>query len=246
MPILKYGAYAHGQNEVAVTITKTALKTEGGVYYADEVTWALTAFPGLQATTQAGVTGAINTLQNAYSVDGYDLVLYLDDGATPTSHALYSTQCNGGTRVIQPPHFPEGKGAEYSTYRSYSIVVAGEVPVKVGVNVLTKFHEQITVEGTGGPLNRFIAVAQGAYVQQTVSQQSTFRVVQSGQAESLYAPAPAPPAPIWPDAEHQELRRVTYESPRMRNGRYYNFGVSWSYTFESNGSLGGQPNQYPQ
>jgi hypothetical protein len=242
--ILKYGAYTHQSNEVAVTITRTAIKSQGGIYYAYEERWHLTAFPGLFGSTQAALTIAINALTNAYSVDGYDLVLYLDDGATPTSHALYSAICNGGTRIIQAPEFPNGQGAEYSTYRSYSIVVAGEVPL-TSSNVITRYHESIAFEGTGGPINVYIPVAEGAWVQQTTSQQSTFKIVQKGGLTALYAPT-FPPAPIWPDAEHQELRSIVADNPEMRNGRFYNYPLSWSYTYESNGQLTGNPNNYPQ
>ncbi len=241
---VQYGGYALPSNSVIVTISRVALKTEGGIYYAYDERWDLsTPLPGIYDTTQAGLTVDLNALTNAFSVDGYDLVLYDNNGA-PTHHALYSAQCNGGTRVLNPPQFPDGTGAQYSTYRTFSCSIAGEVPLITG-NVVTKFHETIEQEGTGGPVTVFIPVAQGTWVKQQTSATSTFKIVQSGSLETLYFPGSAP-GPLFPDAEHQQLRRISRANGTMRNGRFYNFPLSWSYTFEGAGSLDGQPNSYPQ
>lgn len=242
--ILKYGAYTHANNEVAYTITRHALKTQGGIFYAYEEQWSCTGILHSPDGTQNGLTNAIIALTNAYSVDGYDLVHYLDDGVTPTAHQLISVACNGGTRVLQAPQFPIGTGGEYTTYRNYSFTIAGEVPL-TSSNVLTKYEEKISVKGTGGPVQVWIPVAEGPWIRQQTSTASTFQIQQTGHATGLYAYPPFND-PIWPDAEIVQQRQQEQGNAEARNGRFYNFPASWSYTFESSGQLVGQPNGYPQ
>jgi hypothetical protein len=238
--ILKYGSYTHSQNEVALTITREPLRSQGGVYYAYKERWNCKGVL-LGFTNQAQITSAINALQAAYSVDGGDLVFYLDDGVTRTAHALVAASCYGGTRVVQAPSFPDTYGTgEYqpSVGRSYSFAVEGETAIGGG-NVTLQFTETLTCKGTGGPLWVYIPVAQGQWVRQQVSQQSTYTVTQKGQAVGLNGVL-VPPDPIWPDAEKQEQRMIEYGSPQ----RYgvLQFPLSWSYTFESTGALTGTPN----
>jgi len=238
---LKYGPYTHANNEVAYTITSQARKTQAGTYYANLVRWncrgALLNLPN-----QGAISAAIDGLIAAYSTDGYDLVHYLDDGVTPTAHSLISANCIGGTRVVEAPSFPDNGGEYQVGYgRSYTFAIEGEVAL-TGSDVVTSFEESLDFEGTGGPVVVWIPVAQGPWVQQTTSQQSTYRAVQKGQAVALYNSA-SPPPPIWPENEIQQQRKISYGSAK----RYglYDWPVSWSYTFESSGGLNGQPNSPP-
>ncbi len=240
--ILAYGPYRHAQNEVSYAISRQALRSQGGAFYAYRERWDCSGTL-LNYPSQAALTAAINALCAAYSSDGFDLVHYLDDGATPTAHRLISANCNGGTRIVRPPSFADTYGtAEYSTFRSYQFAVEAEVPL-TNSNVVLHFSETLVYEGNGGPVRVWIPVAQGPWIRQETSEASTFRVVQSGTAVGLYGP-PAFPQPLWPDAEIFQLRRTEQSGPR-RLGRF-DWPISWSYTFESSGSLVGQTNPYPQ
>lgn len=240
--ILRYGSYQHAQNEVAITISTEELRTQSEVLYGFRQKWSLTAFPGLQAGNQAGITAAINALINAYSIDGQDLVLYLDDGVTPSGHALLAANTLGGTHV-RPPAFPTGSGAEYSTYRSYSFEVWGDVPL-TGNNLLLEYEESIEIQGDGGPIRVFIPVALGPWVWQQTTVASVYRVTQSGKAKGLYA-YPPPNQPIWPAYLISQQAGLHYGSPRLRRNSYYEFPISWSYPFESNTPLLATPNFQP-
>jgi hypothetical protein len=238
--IVKYGSYQHSQNEVSMRITREPMRSQAGVFYAYKERWDCQGLL-LNYSTQAAITTAIQQLTSAYSVDGNDLVLYLDDGVTPTAHALYNANCNGGTRIVQAPSFPETLGtAEYqpAAGRSYSFAVEGETAL-TSENVVTKFEETLKFQGTGGPIVVWIPVAQGPWIQQQTSEASTYKVVQSGSAIGLYGTPPVPP-PIWPDAEIVQERQIQMSSPQ-RYGEL-DFPVSWSYTFEAIGQLTGQPN----
>jgi hypothetical protein len=238
--IVKYGPYQHSQNEVSIRITREPMRSQGGLFYAYKERWDCQGLL-LNYATQQNLTNAIQQLTAAYSVDGNNLVLYLDDGITPTAHALISANCNGGTRVVQAPSFPDTLGtAEYqpAAGRSYSFAIEGEMAL-TSADVIVKFEESLDFEGTGGPVVVWIPVAQGDWIQQQTSEASTYRVIQSGSAIGLYGPPPVPP-PTWPAAEIQQQRKIKYSSPQRYSELEY--PVSWSYTFEASGSLTGLPN----
>jgi len=237
--ILRYGNYTHSQNEVAFTISSEPLRSQGGILYAYRVRYTCRG-DLLNYPSQTALTNAINNLIAAYSVDGYDLVFYLDDGETPTAHQLISGNCYGGTRIVQVPGFPDTYGTgEYQTAygRSYTFALEGDVSLGTG-NIAIQFHETLAMKGTGGPVWVYIPVAQGPWIQQQTSQESTYRVTQSGSAVGLYGPL-NPPPPLWPQSEKQQERQISQGSPQRLGQLEY--PVSWSYTFENTGALTGNP-----
>jgi hypothetical protein len=242
--IFSYNGFRHQQNEVSFTIDSQALRSQGNVFYAQRVRWTCRGAI-LGQTTQAGITAAIEQYQSVYSQDGGDVVFYLDDGVTPTAQALYSADCIGGTRIVQSISFPATYGtAQYipGYGPDYSFVIEGELAL-TNQNIILKYHEEVATHGTGGPNIVWIPVAQGPYIQQQTTEQSTYRVTQSGSAVGLYY-SPSPPPPIFPAAELGTMREIKYGSPEQYG--LYNWPVSWSYTFESSGGIGnGQPNPYP-
>lgn len=237
---LRYGNYIHANNEVGFTITRQAKRTHAGTFYAYHERWACRG-DLLNYTSQAAITGAIQAITAAYSQDGQDLVFLLDDGVTPTAHQLLSANCNGGTRVVQVPSFPDtyGSGEYQPGYgRSYTFAVEGETEL-TGDNVFLTFTETVSFRGTGGPLIVYQEVAQGPWIPQMTSQTSLCRATQSGTAVGLTA-YPQIPAPLWPAALVSQEVGTGYTSPR-RYGKY-EWPVSWSYTYQSNGPLVGLPN----
>ncbi len=233
---LKYGPYTHAQNEPAVQIGKRAVFSPRGYRQAVRESWRIVGV--LHAASQSSLTAAIAALRSAYSVNGFDLQLYLDDQTTPTDHALISAASLGGTRVTAL-EFPTGTGAEYSTFRSYSIAVEADFP-DTGNNLLD-FSETVSFEGSGGPRVIFLDTLDGPPQPQMAQQQTTCRARQQGRAVGL-ATYPAVAPPIWPAAEMQEHRRLVLRAPRRVAGNLTQFAVEWSYVFESVGPIAGLPN----
>jgi hypothetical protein len=238
---LKYGTYRHADNEVSVVISKEGLFTSGLSRGVRE-RWSIAG--RLQAADQAGLTAAIDALAAAYSVQGQDVAFYRDNDQ-PTSHAISSAATNGGVRVVVPPSFPEGKGAEYSTFRNYTIVLEAELLDPSAT--LVSWHESLSFSG-GGPQFAFLEPINGLPQKQLLKQFTTFRAAQAGEAVG-YLGYPVPPPPLWPDAEHAGARQIRYELPQRMGppGRpvYTHFKVSWSYSFEDAGPLVGLPTAWP-
>ena len=124
--IYRYGSYSHANNEVEVQIAQRGIRSARGFVQFIRHTHEITG--KLQAANQAALTAAINSLKTAYSTDGLNAGLYLDDGATATSHVLISALAIGGVRVVAGPNFPAGTGAEYSTFRTYRITLQADYP----------------------------------------------------------------------------------------------------------------------
>jgi hypothetical protein len=239
---LKYGSYRHADNEASVTISKDGLFAPGGMSYGVRERWAISG--RLQAADQATLGAAIDALTAAYSVQGQDVAFYLDNGE-PTSHAISHATTNGGVRVVVPPSFPEGRGAEYSTFRNYTIVLEAERldPSATVVN----WHEVLSFQG-GGAQFAFLEPINGQPQKQLLKQATTFRASQTGEAVGRTG-YPAPAMPMWPGSELAHLREIRYELPK-RSGPpgspfYTQFKVSWNYRFEDAGPMVGLPTAWP-
>ena len=243
---LRYGSYTHDAFEARVVITREALRNASDVHYANRERWDISGM--LLASDQSGVSTAITNLEAAYATGGYDLELLLPDGVTASSHRLLTANCRGGTRIVQPVSFPDGAGGEYSTFRTYSLSVEGEIPISSSQNAITEWRETIAITGTGGP--RFIPIEcrNGPVQMQTVSQQTPVRAVQRGQAIG-YLQYPFAPGPIWPSYELVTERQIEFEAPQLKGSgtsrSYQDYGISWSYSFVAPGPLNGLPHPQP-
>lgn len=229
---LKFGSYQHEANECAVVIARESVQSPDGVQSAIRERWSISG--RLQKDTQAELTTAIRALEAAYSTGNKDVGLHLSTGAA-TAHGVLNRQTVRGTRVTQPPSFPEGAGAEYSTFRNYTIGLEWEIPDPT--TSLLSWAESITFEGTGGPNWGFLIPLVGPPQQQMFSQASEVRAVQSGRAIGNGA-YPTPPPPIWPAFELGPARRVAPSLPSFRSNERE---ISWSYTFLFPGAVGGYP-----
>lgn len=232
--ILKYGTYSHASGEASIVVEKKVNESETGVKISFTETWTITGW--LHADDTAGLTTAILALESAYGVNGYDLGLYLDDGATVTAHYMQTALARGGTRV-KSLKYPKGDGAEYTTYRQYEIIVEAEFPM--GNAGITAYEETVTLTG-GGPLYVFLETLTGPPQKQLVKQQTTYKATQAGSATGDIA-YPSIPAPLWPDAEHVTRRSIAKMHPRIARQTLTDYTVSWSYEFESSTPLIGSP-----
>jgi hypothetical protein len=237
---LSYNGFQHANNEVSFTISYHPLRSQLGVYYADQVRWDCKG-QLINYSSQAALTEQLILLENIYSHDGGDVVFYLDDGETPTAHTMYSSNCIGGTRIAQGISYPDTWGSsEYAAgntvNRSYTFAIEGIIAF-TNENVTLEFDETVELHGTGGPTQVWLPVAQGPFIQQQTTQQSTFKLTQTGSALGLYG-TPTPPSPLYPENEIQPLRSIRQGTPKLYGA--FHWPVSWSYTFEATGGMNAQ------
>ncbi|HWA98357.1 MAG TPA: hypothetical protein VG713_07685 [Pirellulales bacterium] len=239
--ILGYGAYRHELGEAALTIGREALLSNDGSAIGWRERWSIAG--RLHADEQADLTTAIESLETAYRIAGQDAVLYLPDGMTPTAHRLLNADALGGVRVVRPPSFPDGFGAEYSTFRTYSIELEAEFVDPTLMTDVVEWAETLGFSG-GGPKWAYLGTLAGAPIRQQLQQFTPFKVVQQGHAVGLRG-YPTPASPIWPAAWHQDQGGVTRALPKRVGSTNSHYEVSWSYQFESADTLTGDPTSRP-
>lgn len=236
--ILAYGNYRFALDEVAIAIQKTTVENDARQPLAIRETWTLNGMLMSRTGQPSELTQRIAALQSAFAVNGRDLVLYLADGVTPSAHALRSLATIGGVRVTQPPSFPDGSGAQYATFRTFTATLEADVPVVDAANKLISFSETLEFSG-GGPVYGFLEPLADQPVKQMLKRNSAFAATQSGQAVG-YLAYPQPPSPIWPESQ-LTLPDVRLTSPKRSGESFMEYGVSWSYRFMSATPLDGVP-----
>jgi len=237
MIYLEYGDYTHSLGEAAVTIASEALRDGMGEVYGHQVTWTIDGMLSVQ-TDQDDLLAALEELEEAYSSENQDVKLVTADGTV--AHSLLTADCLGGTKIITPPSFPQGKGAELGTFRNYRIVITGEKILDPSdLTILLSFEETVEAAG-GGPVYGHIETLSGRPVKQLLRRQSLYRATQVGRAVGLRA-YPTAPAAIWPAALVQLGSSVKRSPRRVSTGNYKGYEVSWQYQFESATQLNGNP-----
>lgn len=243
---LRYGSYTHASQEARVSITREPLKNAGGDYYGYKERWDISG--RLVGASATDITTALQELEAAYLTGGYDLTLLLPDGSTASNHQLLSANCKGGTKIAQPVSYPEGSGAEYANYRTYTVAIEGEIGINNSQNAITEWRETIAFTGNGGPRIVAIEVRNGAPQMQMVSQRTPVRVIQSGRAVG-YRQWPFPPGPIWPGYEQGPDRGSAITSPTTTGSgasrSLQDYEITWSYSFIAPGPLSGLPHPQP-
>ncbi len=238
IPYLQYGSFALDPGEAGFTISRSATTVNGiAIGYTER--W------NIQGRCQAGsaeaISAAISAREQAFKIPNQNLTLYLGDGSVST-HQINAAYTQGGVRTSKFVDYPIGRGAEYSTYRNWSVSVEADfLDASVG---LIAWTELVSFAG-GGQRTIWLEPLNGPPQQQLANEQTTFKATQSGNATGLLA-YPIPPTPIWPYAELIDRRRLSQTLPK-RTGRgaaafYSQFKISWDYQFESGYQLtGGAP-----
>lgn len=236
--ILSWGSYSHEDGEVSLSVQATVEMNA-----AQTVKWVRKVFQisgYLVADSSTEMKEKALALEAAYAVNGRDLKL--KDGALTTHVALLNADCYGGTRVTQRPSFPDMSNAALITFLPFQVTVEGLVRDPLALATVA-FEERIARSG-GGPRKGFLEPLTGEPIEQLLKKRTVYKVTQSGSAVGLTA-YPTPPLPLWPsalmeapDIQQQAPRRTGYGS----SSSYTEFGITWSYRFESRTPLIGTPN----
>lgn len=229
--IAKYGNYSHAVSEVSLSISNRAIESDMGVIYAHATTYGLSG--RIHADTIALITTALADLEAAYKLQGRDFTLFDDDGTTATQHRILTANTMGGTRATAAISYPSSAGAEYVTYRNYTVTIEADVLVDANDRILS-WQEEISTEGIGAGEFVYLPTLTGAWPRQRVTETTTILVTQSGSAVGLRT-WPAFPAPVISDPGALRGRpRLNRRTPRYRNGERWEWPCTWSFNFEVN------------
>lgn len=232
---LKYGNHTHDLADAAIVINRANTFSKNNKRTGYIETWTIDGF--LQADTQNAVGTKIETLKNAYDKDNETAVLLFEDGSE-TKHKLDTSASVSGVRV-RLVDFPEGRGAEYSTFRSYRIVIDAEFVENAGI---LEFMETLTFSG-GGPKFLHKQTLTGLPQKQFVAQNIPFRVTQAGFSVG-HTTWPALASPLFPKHLKREESSTVKTGPEnvyAKTNRATHFRTSWNYVFESVSAMNANP-----
>jgi hypothetical protein len=232
-----YGSFSHPANEITLSsVVAQRLRNQRGVVYLLRKRIQLAGVIVLNtsslttAQAQSALRSAINEREAAYSVDGQNFVFRHDDGSV-SSHFLDSGTSLGGVRVVER-NFPNGNQAEYASQRTFTVSLEADYAISDGD--LMQFQETVEIVGTGGPRTVMIEVLNGPPQEQTINQQTKVMYTQRGSAIGFSGyPISDVPGPILPTGEKLDRRQRGLIAPTAQNGAFVNWGVTWSYFFET-------------
>lgn len=234
-----FGGYQHADNEAAVVVTARTNDNPAKLAFSNTVRWEVSGT--IIGTSPADLAAKQAALVAAYSVN------YQDASQIDTSTGLIIQQLSDagsytGVRVIQPPSFPRGDGAEFATERTYRIVLEAEYEIQARPEIV-EYRETLTMMG-GGPLIAHLTAIEGEPIKQQLAERTPYVAVQSGYLVSLTTDQ-QPPPPIFGYANLKEAPQITYTSADRLGKALRNYRVEWSYKFEAAQPLRGRPNQWP-
>lgn len=245
--ILSYGSFKHPVGQPKVAFLAEGVKNEGDVVVAYNARVDIVGtIIGAGSNPQGDIDSQIAQIKAAYAKQNQDCILYLNDGTTPSQNVLLVKQTLGGVRVVRPPSFPEGNGAEYATYRTFTVGLEAELPA-VSNSALWSFREAVTFQG-GGRVWDILQPIYGLGIEQTIKQSSPYMAIQSGEAVGYQDYwSKMFPGPLWPVKERQFEREELMEGPRRIGTAYKLFPTRWTYRFKSVTPLKGTatPNLWP-
>lgn len=241
---LKYGNYTHETGECAIVIQKESVLNAENNKVGWKEMWQISGM--LRGADASELTSKIRALETAYGVNGRDLILLNDDGSE-TAHKLISNQSLTGVMITRLD-YPEGAGAEYTTFRNYRIIAECDISIlevfsqpglgkgkgRGGAGITLTYNEVISTRGSGGPRVVLLETIGGGVIKQVVSNETIQYRIQSGTATGMYG-YPAVPPPLEPANEIADRRVIQKEIPTSisPHGKETIYKISWSYEFAS-------------
>ena len=248
----QYGNYRFDDDAVSSVFTCPAKLDSNGIPYAYSPQFKLSGWisitdTGTVAGNQAAMTAKLAEFEAAFSRQFQNFALY-DNAGNLTAHKLINAQTLGGVKILTRPEYPVGAGAEYTTYRSFSLTLGAEIAVspQQGTNAVIEWQETLTFIGTGGPRRVWQEFIEDNPENQVVAQRTTIKAIQRGSAIG-FGDYLAFPAPLYPlEVEHEDQRVYERGTPNAKGaGVFKYYPSSWSYSFEFANPAFGNPTGRP-
>ena len=244
---LRVGNHSHPAGEAGPKITRTYRFNEANQRLALIERWDIDGM--IVANSQVSCRTKTQAVMDAYAnLTGKDLTLYMDGGASVSAHRMRSSDSLDGLRTVAAPSFPDGRGTEALTKRTFTVSVEAEFPV-VGANTkLVSYSETLTFNG-GYPLGMsevgFLHPVNGPPIKQKLKQFPIYKATQSGQAVG-YGDWPIEGLhfkPIWPGHIIPQESSIVPGTPKRRgDAKYSDYPLSWTFVFMSSSPMIGKPN----
>lgn len=234
---VQYGNYQFAASEAGVVHTKRAERSRRNTPFRRIETLTFSGKLLSTAGTEADMRTRLNAMIDEFSEDGKDAGLYHTDGSR-SPHFLDSSSSLSGVRVVAVS-FPTPEQV-YATNRDFSVTLEADY-LASGADQIVEFVETLEIIGTTGPRDVYVELLEGVADPQTTNLRTVTRAIQSGHAIGFLA-RPLRPQPIWPALEDEPVRRIMPTGPRRDGNRFVDWGIQWTYFFQSNQPLMAEPN----
>lgn len=237
---VKYGFFQHPINLVGVTTSSNVETNNRNIGTAVNHVVTVDGLLRNTSTNPKDMDSIVRSLEQAYSVPGYDFGLFHNDG-TPTAHVWLNHNTIGGIRPTLLA-YPKYQGAEYVTYRTFQVRLDFKTPLFT--TDFLSFNEVLTIEG-GGETYDVKAVNFGYGIRQKTRTNNPCKATQSGSATARFL-HPLPPKPIWGYALADTEPRISKETRPQGSLRYGNLVLeecvtNWQYDYVWPTRLDGEP-----
>lgn len=227
MPLqLFYGGFPHAIDEPTITIDVSTNFNQANFAISRIVQWNIRGV--MLGFGPVALAAQQILMEQAYQIPFQDFVLV----DTTTGAVLQSLRNNGsisGVRLIKPPSFPKGDGAEFATGRTYEIIAQAEYELNAPTG-LSDYSETVSYGG-GGPAFGMVTCISGPPVKIVMAESVPYTATQTGYAVGRLG-YPFPNAPIWPDAL-ANAGTIEKASPKRNGFSFRDWRVSWNYSFTS-------------
>lgn len=234
----RYGSYRHPDGEVGLRAYDRVLqKNTRGNPSIEVMTMVLEL--EVVADGQAAIDKRIREIDVAYSRQGYDAGFYLDQGGRSQNFMVSATSL-GGVQVVQPPSWSDRDGAEYATHRSGSIVLQATY-FAANAEQTSHWQESLRFIGDCGPRYSLVETDTGTPERYLVQRKTKQIIIQSGRHITLTRPPGTPQMLYSRQMLIPEQSQVSWHSPNVLGGKGIEYGVDWTFTFESERPRNGLP-----
>lgn len=227
------GSFTFDASAVGWTESFVTERNQGGQPVRTRKTVSLSG--KIYGASQSALTTTCLSLDTACATPYLDVILYDNSGAVarrlPNSGSISGVVCDSWG-------YPDGKGADYTTYRNFVAQFSATYGITEAESFLLSFTETLAFSG-GGPLYTHVQTVEGPPEKQKLVNQTPYRCTQTGSASGRTGYPPIP-NPLFPDALVQ-AGSPSYTAPQRRGTTLEGYGVSWSYQFESAQPLVGLP-----
>lgn len=236
MLTLYYGAYAHLPGENTVVIGRRSEFSAEEIPYQEIVTWTITG--RVEGDDPAAVRLELLRLEAAYRKHNQPARLVHSDGTV--CHSLTGAGSLTGVKVVSLPSFPRADGAEYTTYRNYTIQLECKFLIGNPNTAVRSWTETLTFRG-GRPRRGVIETADGDPIEYVSAKRTAYRCTQSGQAVGFLQYPAGAAVPLFPLDLLEESETVSFGSAKLDGNRLVDWPVSWNFNFVSAAPLRALP-----
>lgn len=244
MLYLSWGSFVHGfstRGRTAFGVRRVPAQDRGGNVIGYDEIWDINGSIYEPTGDWRTLKNSLANLEIAYARGGKDALLTFN-GQQLTHHALFNSQCVGGTKIIQPLQFLTSSGPQNISLRDFSVSVGGRITL-VPNNYVVDFSESITYDG-GGPEYDLMRTRNTKAVKILKTQYLEYTAVQEGRAVGFRS-YPSPPRPLWP----QHLMKPQAFQGSFEYGEPFgvdliNKPVTWRYEYKSTEPFVGLPSYW--